>query len=122
RGGRVAPAVLARTLSEAIDFAAIASGLLGPALGRRGRTEHNRVVIQDTIAERAFAPVFQPIVRVEDGSVVGYEALTRFDDGTAPDARFIEAAGLGLGIDLELATLSAACEAQAELPGTAFVS
>ena len=31
-----------------------------------------------------FHPVFQPIVRLADHSVIGYEALTRFDDGVAP--------------------------------------
>jgi hypothetical protein len=45
-----------------------------------------------------------------------YEALTRFHDGVTPDDRFAAAAGLGLGPELELATLDAALRAAAQLP------
>ena len=50
-------------------------------------------------------------------------ALTRFDDGSRPDTRFREAATLGLGRELELATLRAAVdEARALLPADAWIS
>ena len=45
------------------------------------------------------------------GAHVGYEALTRFVDGTAPDLVFADARAAGLEADLELATLGAAIAA-----------
>ncbi len=53
---------------------------------------------------------------MNDGAVVGYEALTRFSDGTRPDLRFAEAWTVDLGPDLELATLKAAVASGRELP------
>ena len=54
--------------------------------------------------------------------MVGYEALTRFADGTPPDIRFAEAARLDLGHQLELATLRAAVRAAAGLPSTTLLA
>src|SRR5262249_4675169 len=54
--------------------------------------------------------------------VVGYEALTRFDDGTPPSARFAEAGRLGLRPKLEAVTFVAAVEAARGLPPEAWLS
>jgi EAL domain-containing protein (putative c-di-GMP-specific phosphodiesterase class I) len=99
---------LERTLPAIIDFAGIASALLGPAL--QARTVHGDATarLESIIAERSFTPVFQPIFELESGRIVGYEALTRFDDGTPPEQRFAEAERLGLGVALEAACLDAA--------------
>ncbi len=70
------------------------------------------------IARHAFVPHFQPVVTLADRTIVGYEALTRFSDGTAPELCFADAARLGLGPELELATLRAGVAAAAGLlPG-----
>jgi len=53
---------------------------------------------------------------------VGFEALSRFVDGTRPDRRFADAEAVGLGIELQTATLAAAVTAASGLPGDAFVS
>jgi EAL domain-containing protein (putative c-di-GMP-specific phosphodiesterase class I) len=66
--------------------------------------------------------VFQPIVELDGGAFVGYEALTRFEDGVAPDVRFDEAAAVGAGLDLELATLRAAVADSAALPAGAWLN
>jgi EAL domain-containing protein (putative c-di-GMP-specific phosphodiesterase class I) len=50
-------------------------------------------------------------------SIVGYEALTRFADGTTPDARFASAHAAGVGIRLEIAAIRSALEAAVALPG-----
>jgi EAL domain-containing protein (putative c-di-GMP-specific phosphodiesterase class I) len=68
------------------------------------------------LANRAFVPVFQPIVDIATGLVVGYEALSRFDGGSPADV-FAEARAVGLDLDLELATLRAALVAARRLPG-----
>jgi EAL domain-containing protein (putative c-di-GMP-specific phosphodiesterase class I) len=47
---------------------------------------------------------------------VGYEALTRFTSGQAPDHCFADAWSVGLGPELELATLAAATDAAPRLP------
>ena len=66
--------------------------------------------------QRAFSSVFQPIVDMTSGAVLGYEALTRFVDGTPPDAAFQAAATAGVGLELEAATIESALEASALLP------
>jgi EAL domain-containing protein (putative c-di-GMP-specific phosphodiesterase class I) len=68
------------------------------------------------IAAAAFHPVFQPIVDLASGETVGYEALTRFDSGQRPDLCFADAWSVGLGPDLEIATLEAAVAAGKRLP------
>jgi EAL domain-containing protein (putative c-di-GMP-specific phosphodiesterase class I) len=72
--------------------------------------------ITGIIARGSFHPVFQPIVDFTRNKIVGYEALTRFDDGEAPEALFAKAAVVGLGLELETATLRAALAAAEALP------
>ena len=74
------------------------------------------------IRRAAFAPVFQPIVDLQSGRALGYEALTRFADGTRPDLVFAQAARLGLGAELEKGTLAAAIAAAGALPRGTFLS
>lgn len=115
---------LAERLPALVEFAAIGGAVLGPNLSRRAQAARVRQRIRDVISSRAFFPVFQPIVDLSSGAVIGYEALTRFTDGTPPAQRFHEAAsaGLGLGIELELATLAAALEAAQTLPDASFLN
>jgi EAL domain-containing protein (putative c-di-GMP-specific phosphodiesterase class I) len=77
--------------------------------------------IRETIDGRAFRSVFQPIVELQSGAVVGYEALTRFTDGSPPNQVFQDAATVGVGLELELATIAAALEASAPLPANAWL-
>jgi EAL domain-containing protein (putative c-di-GMP-specific phosphodiesterase class I)/CheY-like chemotaxis protein len=120
--GHASAADVGRVLSEAIDFATIVAGLLGPTLHQQGEHDRRGVDLEALIREGRFSPVFQPLVRLADREVVGYEALTRFDDGIRPDVRFAEASRLGLGLELELATISAALDAATTLPAGRFVS
>jgi EAL domain-containing protein (putative c-di-GMP-specific phosphodiesterase class I) len=78
--------------------------------------------IDRVIADTEFSTVFQPIVDLRSDRPVGYEALTRFADGTPPDRRFIQAAGLGLGLELEAAAIQRAIESADELPPGVWVS
>jgi EAL domain-containing protein (putative c-di-GMP-specific phosphodiesterase class I) len=57
--------------------------------------------------------VFQPIARLESGTVAGYESLARFElePRRPPNVWFEEAAGVGLGADLELAAVGHALAA-----------
>lgn len=90
------------------EFASVAETILGPALAARRRRAAGRRRISATIASGAFRPVFQPVVDLATNARVGFEALTRFEDGARPDHMFAEAVDCGMGIDLELVTLEAA--------------
>jgi EAL domain-containing protein (putative c-di-GMP-specific phosphodiesterase class I)/CheY-like chemotaxis protein len=113
---------LARRLPVFLDVADVAAMLLGPDLEVDEDRRRARASLEAVIAGQAFTPHFQPLVSLVDSAVVGYEALTRFADGTRPDVRFAEAARLGLGLDLELATVGAALQAAASLPSGAFLA
>src|SRR5205085_12512045 len=96
-------------LATAIDLAAPIAGLLagelvGPAADASARAE-----IDELLVTGRFHPVFQPVVSLVDRAPTGFEALTRFDDGSRPDVRFGEAARVGRGTQLELATMRRAC-------------
>ncbi len=104
------------------EFAATASALLSPRLEFGHRADVARARIAQVLADRAFQPVFQPVLTLGTRRCVGYEALTRFADGTPPDRMIREARAVGLGPDIELATLTAAIEAARSLPGGRWLS
>ena len=108
-------------LSTVEEFAVVASALLGPAKAERDHADAVRRTIRDVVRTRAFHPVFQPIVHLASRDVVGYEALTRFDSGQRPDLCFADAWSVGLGPDLELATLGAAVDAARGLRSGVFL-
>ncbi len=116
----------AETLTERLpalfEFASIASAALGPAISSRAQLVQARERIRSIIERRAFHPVFQPIVDLASLAVVGYEALTRFEDGTPPDVQFREAAAVGLGVELECAALEAALREARSLSATPWLN
>ena len=99
-----------------VSFGVASSALLAERMNRRRETAKLRQRVGGILAAGAFHPVFQPIVDLEGGEVVGYEALTRFDSGQRPDLCFADAWSVGLGAEMELATLEAAVEAGRRLP------
>jgi EAL domain-containing protein (putative c-di-GMP-specific phosphodiesterase class I)/CheY-like chemotaxis protein len=104
------------------SFGAVASALLGPGILERQRQGATRAEIEAVLIDRTFRPVFQPVVELATDTVLGYEALTRFDDGTRPDRRFADAAAVGLGVELEAVTLTAALGAAEALPPDRWLS
>jgi EAL domain-containing protein (putative c-di-GMP-specific phosphodiesterase class I) len=109
---------LAENMPALVEFAALAGVLIGPDLAGRINSTHARQRIVDVLDRLAFHPVFQPILDLKRNRVVGYEALTRFEDGTAPDEQFAAAETVGLGLALEAVTLRAAIAAAGRLgPG-----
>lgn len=86
---------------------------------RAGDTAESRAAaarMHRIIRDRAFRAVFQPIVDLAAGEVVGHEALTRFDVGLDPEEVFGTASRLGASADLERATLSVAIAAARRQP------
>jgi EAL domain-containing protein (putative c-di-GMP-specific phosphodiesterase class I)/DNA-binding response OmpR family regulator len=110
------------SLAALVEFADLTSVLIGRDVADRTESHRARLQIRQIIEQRAFAPVFQQIVDLELETVVGYEALTRFADGVSPEVRFREAIAVGLGSELETATLLAARGAALDLPATAWLS
>jgi EAL domain-containing protein (putative c-di-GMP-specific phosphodiesterase class I) len=108
-------------VTEALDYAAIAGGLLAKHLKGRADRLRRLAMHRELVHTKAFTPVFQPIIDLCDGQVVGYEALTRFNDGTSPEDRFQDAVALGRGTELEIATLAAAVRAATSIPQDQFL-
>ena len=104
------------------EFGLVAGTILGPALAKQQAREEARAAINRIIEENAFHPVFQPVINLADGQIIGFEALTRFNDGLRPDLRFLEAAGAGLGLELEIACLQAALRESGRLPDDTWLS
>lgn len=97
-------------------FSAASSALLADRLHARRDQAELQLALSAVLASSAFHPVFQPIVDLGSSETVGYEALTRFDSGQRPDLFFADAWSVGLGRELELATLEAAVAASKMLP------
>jgi EAL domain-containing protein (putative c-di-GMP-specific phosphodiesterase class I) len=70
--------------------------------------------------DEPITPVFQPLVDLNTGRTLGYEALSRFntDVKRAPDAWFNQAQACGRGLQLEMAAIQAAVSAPNRPPGT----
>jgi EAL domain-containing protein (putative c-di-GMP-specific phosphodiesterase class I) len=67
--------------------------------------------------DNAITPVFQPLVELTTGRIVGYEALSRFAE-RSPEAWFNQAASCGLSVELEGAAIRAALEHDDRPEGT----
>lgn len=104
------------------EYRPIVSHLLVGPLHRRAEMNEQRKRIHDVIRSHAFHPVFQPIVDLARGNVMGYELLTRFADGRPPDQQFAAAHAAGVGSALEFATLTAGVTAARSLPPTTWLS
>ena len=113
---------LADQLPTLIEFAPSARLLLEKPLQARHELAGSRTRIEAIIAAGAFHPAFQPLVDLATRRPIGYEALTRFDDGTPPDRVFAEARRCGLERELESVTLRAAVAAAEGLPVGPFLS
>jgi PAS domain S-box-containing protein len=93
------------------ELGSYAGALFGAEADVYSKHESLRTTVQTVMGERRFSPVFQPFVELDSGRVVGYEALTRFDDGEPPDQHFMQAHSVGLGSELEALCAQSALEA-----------
>ncbi len=120
--GSVEDVAVTEELPALVQFADLAGALIGRDVAERTEAGRGRDHIADVIADGAFGPVFQPIVDLRRDEIVGYEALTRFTDNANPEVLFVEAAAVGLGVELEMATLRAALAASNALPQSAWLN
>jgi PAS domain S-box-containing protein len=113
---------IARHLKIVSELATHAGPVLGPQLETHDLGPVTGDEIRRIIDEGAYAPVFQPICDLATRQPVGWEALTRFADGTAPLQRFADARAIGLGEALEVACGQRAIEAFASLGRQGWLS
>jgi EAL domain-containing protein (putative c-di-GMP-specific phosphodiesterase class I) len=71
--------------------------------------------VREVLRDGSVRAVFQPVVRLDDDRIVGYESLARFDFAT-PDEAFASAAEAGLGVPLETLAMRRALERLDDLP------
>ena len=106
--------VLARLAADEVEREEIAT--------QKERLEADR--IRAVLTEGALSIVFQPIMDLQNGTVVGMEALARF--GTEPERSpaiwFAEAGLVGLRTELELLAVGAALAQLESLPRAAYLS
>jgi EAL domain-containing protein (putative c-di-GMP-specific phosphodiesterase class I) len=69
-----------------------------------------------------FRIVFQPVVSLESGDVLGYEALARFEDGSSPERWLSDAVAAGTSDALEGMLVRAALTAAVGLPSDAWLA
>ncbi len=93
-------------------LASAAATMIEPGVRERRCTDEIRARLDPLIAAGGPSVVLQPIVALADGARVASEALSRFpaEWGKAPDVVFHEAAGVGLGLDLELLAVERALD------------
>ena len=96
------------------------------AAEREAAAEHERRRnrIDQANAPGALTMMFQPIVDLATGSIVGAEALARFtcQPHRPPNEWFAEAAQIGRGTELELTAIAAALDQLHSLPPAAFLA
>lgn len=113
-----------RDLNMLEAFAAVAAVQVEAELALGDIEDEMVQRIRLVLDEDRVAIAMQPIVRLADRKIIGFEALTRFPDHLerGPDAWFQEAQRIGLGRQLELVAVRSAIEAAATLPGSIYLA
>jgi EAL domain-containing protein (putative c-di-GMP-specific phosphodiesterase class I) len=89
-----------------------------PVIPDHRRVGSEEAKIMTILDSGAIRMVFQPVVRLSDGAIWGFEALARFDDPDLPTPAhaFAAAARVGLGVELELLAAECALERLDDIP------
>ena len=103
-------------------------GVLCSALAELGAAVRPLAVSPQRLGEvlerREIAIVYQPIVDLRSGAVLGYEALSRFPapPQAPPDRWFADAAAVGLGVELEVLAVELALAPLWALPEEVYLA
>lgn len=106
-----------------VRFLAMLGDLVADELDSERLRDAERARIARLVDERDIAIALQPIVALGDGRCIGYEALSRFPEGTGPpDVVFAAAHEQGLGMDLERVAVTAAFELLPTIPEDRYLA
>lgn len=123
---RIAPRTQRNLPPDADGLVRVVTRLLQQACVERGPVvdDIGAASIRQVLEEESLWTVFQPICDLYDGSIVGYEALSRFPEPPkrTPDRWFGDAAAIGLGVALEVLAVRRALTALSELPTHIYLS
>ena len=123
-GRGASPSLNERDMQMMRAFAELAAYEIAREQETKKEAEERRIRIEDVIAAKRLAIVYQPIWHVARQQPLGLECLARFsaEPQRTPDLWFKEAADTGLGVDLELTAIRMAFAAFATLPGDAYLA
>ena len=105
-------------------FARLSSETINGKLSDNAKQAEVVVRIQTAMTNQAFSIVYQPIVESKNLTIKGFEALCRFegDPYVSPDIWFLDAASVGLQIDLEICVIMQALQALNDIPEHVYLS
>lgn len=119
--------LVAASLYKAIEHAQMRAALehrKGQGDRERQQSMEGRARLEAVLEGAQLTAALQPIVRLADGHVVGYEALARFpvEYDMSTGRWFEEAARLGMSAQLELAAARVALGHLARIPADAYLA
>jgi EAL domain-containing protein (putative c-di-GMP-specific phosphodiesterase class I) len=119
-----APDLRERDVRTMRMFAEVVATHLESLVAREDLVREARAHVSAILERGGPRMAMQPIVNLASGEVYGYEALSRFPGGVGwtPDRWFAEAAGVGLGAELEASAIHAALGVLPRLPSGATMS
>lgn len=104
-------------------FMALLADVLVEALDAQQHFGRERDAIAKILATRSVESVFQPIMNLSNGCIVGFEALSRFPQAqNSPEGVFASASSVGLGVELETFTLGQAVKFLPLIPADAYLA
>jgi len=115
------PSLRERDLQMMHAFAELAAYEIGREVEVTRTQQSKRERIEAVLHADLFSVVYQPIMNAATETPVGFECLTRFQSGS-PDTWFADAADVGLGVALELASIRRALKALDVLPSHIYLA
>jgi EAL domain-containing protein (putative c-di-GMP-specific phosphodiesterase class I) len=118
------PTLNERDLNTMQAFAELAAFQIEAELASEAHRDDVLARIHGVVDRGSVSMALQPICRLSDGDVIGFEALARFADHgeRPPSAWFQEAQQVGLGAALELTAVKSALAALAYLPDDVYLA
>lgn len=110
-----------QAVSTLSDLAPQIGAVVGGVIERQRSVGEERRWIDDLVSG-GMSTVYQPVVALSGGSVIGFEGLTRFNDGTRPDIAFARAAQAGLASELETLAIENLLDGARTLPADTWLS
>ena len=113
-----------RDISFMRAFADLTAQYIEAELGGLKDREDMLARVTAAITDGQMSAVYQPIIRLSDHGVAGFESLARFSQSPrrTPDVWFAEAETVGMGARLELAAVSRALEILPYLPSDVYLA